>query len=247
MKPIYRSLEILETLVAGTTGMSVSELAQAVDIPPSSVHRILSCLKEKGYVIQDGYSKRYHIGYKILSLSGAISDNNSLVIAAKPYMDQLRTELHKTIILYVLDHTGAVCIHFAPYTDVSMFYIKPGTGINPYATASGKCILAYSNHRQLSNYLARYPMKKVTPFTIDSQESLLVELDKIRHQGFAVCDQELQVGAQALACPVFDVHHNPIAAVGFVALKSEITIIPSNIKALQDCAKSISRALGQNT
>lgn len=245
MKPIYRSLEILEALVAGTSGMSVSELAQTVDIPPSSVHRILSCLKEKGYVLQDGYSKRYHIGYKILSLSNAISDSSSLVIAAKPYLDRLRNLLHKTIILYTLDHTGAVCVDFAAYIDVSMFYIKPGTGINPYATASGKCILAYYNHRQLAKYLELQPLKKITPFTIDTKEELLEELDRIRQQGFSICDEELQPGVQALACPIFDIHHNPVAAVGFVALKSEAAITPEYTKALQDCAKAISRALGQ--
>lgn len=247
MNPIYRSLEILEALVAGTSGMSISELSQMVHIPPSSVHRILSCLKEKGYVLQDGYSKRYHIGYKILSLSNAISDNSSLVIAAKPYLDQLRNQLHKTIILYTLDQTGAVCVDFAPYIDVSMFYIKPGTGINPYATASGKCILAYYNHRQLSKYLEKQPLKKITPFTIDTRERLLEELEQIRQKGYSVCDEELQPGVQALACPVFDIHHNPVAAVGFVALKIEAALTPENTAALKDCAKAISRSLGQQT
>lgn len=247
MNPIYRSLEILEALVTDTSGMSISELSHMVAIPPSSVHRILACLKEKGYVLQDTYTKRYHIGYKILSLSNAICNNSSLLVAAKPYLDQLRDQLHKTIILYTLDHTGAVCVDFAPYTDVSMFYIKPGTGINPYATASGKCILAYYNHRQLAKYLEMQPLKKITPFTIDTKERLLEELERIRQKGFSICDEELQPGVQALACPIFDTHHNPVAAVGFVSIKTEAAINPYNTTALKDCAKAISHSLGQCT
>ena len=103
MQLIERTFMVLSILSQETQGLSVSSVANKVDIPASSAYRILSALKENNLVLQDSATKKYRIGYKLLSLTQNISQNNSLIESSKDYLIKLSRSINSTVELCVLE------------------------------------------------------------------------------------------------------------------------------------------------
>jgi DNA-binding IclR family transcriptional regulator len=84
----------------------------------------------------------------------------------------------------------------------------------------------------------------LTSHTKINLESFLKELEEVRVNGYAVSDEELQLGVQGVACPIFDYNGKVIGSVSYTALKSDNSLIDENIKMLKECALNISKSIG---
>lgn len=244
MELVERTLKVLIALSKAENGLSVSEVSQQLGIPPSSTHRVLSCLKENGFTLQDEATKRYRIGYRVLTLCQNIKQNNSLITAARPSLKRLAEKLNKTVSLCVMEGEHIVCIDFIENKDTSMFYVRTGFAMPPHATSSGKVILAHMNRRAVERVLGAQAMEKITPYTKTDLEALFRELGQIRESGYSVCDEELQIGIQGVACPIFDSKSEVVASVSFNVLKAEAFVNDESVRLLKNCALDISKSLG---
>jgi DNA-binding IclR family transcriptional regulator len=159
-------------------------------------------------------------------------------------MKKLSEKLNKTVTLCVMEGDHIICIDYMENKDTSMFYVRTGFAMPPYATSAGKAIQAYMNRKEVEKLASTEEMEPITPYTKTDFFSLLAELETIRKQGYAVCDEELQLGMQGVACPIFDSKCEVVAAVSFNALKSESFLTQKNIDELKACALAISRSLG---
>ena len=244
MELVERTLKVLLALSGAENGLSVSELSLQLELPPSSTHRILASLKKNGFALQDETTKRYRIGYRVLTLCQNIKQNNSLIATSHPFMKKLSEQLNKTVTLCVMEGDQIVCIDYIENKDTSMFYVRTGFAMPPYATSAGKVIQAYMNRKKVEKLACTQEMEPITPYTKTDFFSFLAELETIRKQGYAICDEELQLGIQGVACPVFDCKGEVVASVSFNALKSEFSLTEEAIEKLKDCALAISRNLG---
>lgn len=243
MQLVERTLDILLTLSKESDGLSVTELSQSLDIPSSSVHRILVTLKKNRFVMQSSETKRYRLGYKVLTLSNNIIKENSLTLTAKPFMKELAEKIGKTITLCVMEDENVVCLYYVESKDTSMFMVRTGVAMPPHATSAGKALQAYIPIDQVQRiYLNNHD--KLTNNTQTNLESFLMELEEVRMKGYAVSDEELQLGVQGVACPIFDYNGKAICSVAFTALKSDNCLTDENIQLLKECAKNISDSLG---
>lgn len=244
MQLIERTLQLLMVLSKKPNGLSVTELAKELEISASSTHRILSSLKKQHFVLQSSDSKRYRLGYKILTLTTNISIENNFSLAAKPYMVDLAHAIGKTVALCILDGDNIICLDFVESKDASMFMVRSGIAMPPHATSAGKAILAYHNIEQVKEIYLKNQNNQLTKNTKTNWNNFVEELEDVRLLGYAVSDEELQIGVQGIACPIFDYNRKVIASVSFTALKSDQSFTVENIKLLKQCARSISNSVG---
>ena len=244
MQLIERTFMVLSILSQETQGLSVSSVANKVDIPASSAYRILSALKENNLVLQDSATKKYRIGYKLLSLTQNISQNNSLIESSKDYLIKLSRSINSTVELCVLEGNNIVCLDYIQNKDTTHFYVKTGFAMPTHATSAGKVIHAYSSKQDVKKYFKSANVSKVTDKTITSLDDYIKELEIIREQRYSVCDEELQLNVQGFACPIFNAYEQIVASVSFTALKEKFILFDEIINKLKKCAENISYNIG---
>lgn len=244
MQVIDRAIQILTILGGGSSGKSVAELARSLNIAPSSIHRVLISLKENNFIVQDMDTKKYKIGYKVISLCNGITKESSLMTAARPIMKELAKKINKTVILCVMENGHVVNIDSIENEDSFMYMVKLGKEIPMHATSAGKVFCAYINRDDAKKYLAKASLEKTTPYTKTDLDEICKELDSIKKHGYAICDEELQIGMQGISCPIFDSRHTIVGAISFTSIKKQQSINKDTIFRLQQSAAAISKIIG---
>lgn len=244
MQLVDRTLQALTLLSGEPAGLSVSELSGLLDIPPSSTHRILTSLKENHFIVQDEDTKKYKAGYKLFTLCSQITKNNSLITSARAVMKDLAKKLDKTIVLCVMENSHIICIDYIENKDTSMYMVKLGYQMPLHSTSAGKVFSAYMNRETAKQELNKQITEAATPYTKTNIDEICKELDEIKKNGYAICDEELQLGIQGIACPIFDINNEVAAVISFAAMKNQHSITEETISALKSSAKYISKLIG---
>ena len=113
-----------------------------------------------------------------------------------------------------------------------------------YSTSAGRVFMAYMDRKQALEILEKETRTKTTPNTKTGLQELNAELDRIRAQGYSVIDEELQLGIQGVACPIFDINGEPAAALAFTSLKDgNEEEMQERIRLLKAYAEEISEAI----
>ncbi|MGE5632594.1 MAG: IclR family transcriptional regulator [Caulobacteraceae bacterium] len=214
VQAVSRSLSILEELAKEQKGCGVTQLATATGLHKSTVHRLLSTLMSKGYVSKDTNTDRYCLGMKILYLGSSILDRMDVRLVAKPYIEALSYKVKEVVHLAILDDTEAVYIDKveSPENTIRM-YSQIGKRAALHCTGVGKIFLAWMPESQSEAILKSKEMRAYTPNTITNIEDMKKHLEQIRNNGYAIDNIEHEDGVRCVAAPIFDMHHNVIAAI----------------------------------
>ena len=244
MQLIDRALSALEILSRNMNGMSVSELSAELEIPASSTHRILASLKANHFVFQDEETRKYRLGYKVCGIASGVVKGSALTLAAKPYMKLLAQEIDRNVVLCVMEHHSIMNISSVERNDSNMYMVKIGYEMPIYATSAGRIFAAYMERQHALELLSEERRTKTTPYTKTSLQDLDEELDRVRKDGYALIDEELQLGMQGVACPIFDVTGEPAAALAFTTVKEQDPDgLKDKIERLLHYAEEISHAI----
>ena len=208
IQSLARGLTIIELLANHQDGISITELAKELDVNKSTASRLVQTLVKQGYVEQVPDSRRYQLSVKVVILSQLVINRFPLRDIAHPHLQRL------------VERTGE-CAHIAIYSmgqayvldDVettSLLRVVSGIGrMAPlHCTAVGKCLLAFSDIPIPSN------LTRMTAHTITNHESLNLHLREIREQGYAVDDEEMEIGIRCVAAPIYDTSQQVIATIG---------------------------------
>lgn len=243
MQLVDRVLKAMEILSREEKGMSVSDLSEALEIPISSTHRVLRSLLENHFVVQDPESRQYGLSYKIFTLCSNMKAHNSLIIQARPYMKELAEEIQKPVVLCVMSGDKIINLDCIEVSDSSIYMVKIGKELPLYSTSAGRLFAAYMKEDRARAILEKTERTPSTPHTKTNMEELLKEFGKIREQGYAVIDEELQMGIQGVSCPIKDRSGRVLAALALTTLKTRDTLDEELIGKLKACAGKISRAI----
>ena len=244
MQLVDRALSALEVLSRNMDGLSVTELAEQLNIPASSTHRILTSLKGNHLVVQDAQTKKYRLGYKICGIAAGVVKGSALTQTAQTSMQKLAEKIDRNVVLCIMEHGVAMNIACSERGDSNMYMVKIGHEIPFYSTSAGRVFMAYMNRSEALDILDREKRTKTTPNTKTDLTDLNEELDRIHNQGYAVIDEELQMGILGAACPVFDRNGELAAAIAFTSMKDGDTEkMFQRICQLKKCAKEISEAI----
>src|SRR3954465_11476784 len=195
---VERALGMLEAVAQEPDGLSNAEISRKLQIPKSSASYILRTLEQQNYLNRDDQSGKYRVGLKILSLSrGALSGIDVREVAL-PIMRRLVDKTNLTCHLAILDGPEAVYIEKVEPTGFIRMDTWVGRRMRVHATSVGKSLVAHISSERLEKMIAERSMEKRTPKTITTLPRLLKELEKVRTQGYAVDDEENNLGARCL-------------------------------------------------
>ena len=149
---------------------------------------------------------------RVLELGRPYLSSFTLPEIALPHLRDATDELHESSSLAILDGTDIVYVAHAPAKRILSITIDIGTRDPAFATSLGRVLLAGQTDEWLDTYLDTIELPAITPRTINTPHKLRAELMRIRNQGFAYVDQELEDGLRAIAAPIHDEHGNVTAA-----------------------------------
>lgn len=212
VQSIERAIRIMEELATEKEGMGVTELSHRVQLHKSTVHRILNTLLQYGYVEQNPNTERYRLGMKLLYLGGAILDRMDIRREAHDALNALAEEVNETVHLVVPEGDRAIYVDKIDSKRTIRMYSQIGRRAPYHASAVGKAILAFLPQEEVERIISK-GLEKYTKNTITDPEKLKKHLEMIRQKGYAVDDEENEVGIRCVGAPVFDHTGMVIAAI----------------------------------
>lgn len=215
---VDRALDILLALYHNNGEMGVSELARDLDLYKSTIHRSLASLEYKGFVQKNPENGKYWLGMKVYAMGLLVGEKFSLADVVRPYAKELFEAYGEVVNVSVLDRDPEVgyksVIILKELSKSKVLSVNPGVGSSSdlHISSIGKSLLAFSKDIDLMSY-AEQPLKRYTENTIVSWEGMMAELKKIRQQGYAVDNEEQEIGLYCIGAPILDKRGNAIAAI----------------------------------
>ncbi|MGD8199890.1 IclR family transcriptional regulator [Ornithinimicrobium sp. W1679] len=207
VQSVDRTLAILETMAAHPGTLGVTEVARATDLPAGTAHRLLTALARRGWVRQDP-DRRYGLGPSALLLGDAAS--RELSTLAAPALRAAVEATGETANLAAFDGERMVYLAQSPSPHTLRIFAEVGRRVPVHSTAVGKVALAALAPEEADRVLATATLEARTPHTLTSMEALRREVGRVRVQGYAVDDEEQELGVRCVAVPV-DLHGGRMA------------------------------------
>jgi DNA-binding IclR family transcriptional regulator len=199
---------------------TLSELAKRLNMPKSSIFRVLKTLSRTGYLRYEEHSKHYYLGVRVLSLGFAMLEGMELREIARPYMEILSHECNKTVNLAVLDGMEMVYLERVGVRSIRVYNIGVGSRIGLWDGAAGKAVLAYLDSSTVSQMFKKAREKGALG---DDEEAFMNILADVRKNGFAANNQEQRAGIIAIAAPIFS-SKGVTGAINLIAEPEEVSI-----------------------
>ena len=196
VRSLERAFELLEHLADAGGEMALSELTEVSGLPMPTIYRLMRTLVNHGYVRQEP-SKRYALGPRLIRLGEGAS--RLLGTWARPVLARLVDEVGETANMAVLEGDEAVYVAQVPSRHSMRMFTEVGRRVQPHCTGVGKALLSQLPEPRVRGILARTGMEAHTPNTITGPEALMAELDRIRGQGYALDDEEQEIGVRCVA------------------------------------------------
>lgn len=219
MKTVDRITKLLEFLSKHKDGIGINEISESIDIPLSTTHRILNSLKKDGYVSQDRLTKRYKLGIKVLSLATNLVNDMDIVKIARPIIEDLSTKYGQLVFLSVLENNKIICVDMVNNSKRMKFYVRIGSTMPIHCTAAGKSIVANLDEAKIDNLLKNGNIKRYTPHTKIEEVEIKKEFSMIRQNGYAVCNEELELGVNAISIPIYGRDNMVYASITIMIMK----------------------------
>lgn len=213
MSVLERGLDLLDSL-ADLGDAGVVELARRVGTDPSQAHRALRVLQQRGYVEQDGGTKRYRLSSRIVEMASSQLKRIDVRMEAQPILRGLAEITTHTAHLAILSRQYAVIIDRAQGASAVSVNIEMGEIAPLHATALGKALLAHLDAPMIDAVLTGIDRTPLTAHTVLSEEELRTRLAEIRTCGYATDDEEAFEGVRCVAAPVFNWADKVVAAIG---------------------------------
>lgn len=178
---------------------SVTEISRKLDIPLQTVHRLLVCLSDVGFVVRNKETKKFKLGFSLMELGLSIRDNLSIRNTALPIMERLASATKESVYLTVPEGTDGIFIDCIDSPQLLKIVEPIGMRRPLCVAASKKAILAFLEPRKRNQYLDYYEEHKL----VKDSARLVEELEVIREQGFAISYGETTEGTVSVAAPIF--------------------------------------------
>jgi DNA-binding IclR family transcriptional regulator len=239
-----RVLRILESFSPRESDVGLAAVAERVDLPKSSAHRLLATLIAHGFVDRDPATRRYRLGIRLFELGSAAIHERGLHSVAQPLLEELSRTTGETSHLAVLSGIEAVYIYKVDGpSDISMSSRVGGRALS-HATSIGKVLIAWAPSEVIDEVRKR-PMISCTPNTISSVTLFDAELVRVRARGYALDLEEYAEGLRCIAAPVRDQTGRVTSALGIAGPRSRLEgqrldhLIPMVVEAAQALSQNL--------
>jgi len=247
MLSLARGLSVIRTFGQGKPRLSIREIALSTGLSRAAARRCVHTLSVLGYA--SGSDGVYELTPATLTLAANYLGSTSLARAANPILERLSAELHESTAAAVLDGDEVLFVALAAARRIVSVTVAVGSRLPAVASAMGRVLIANLDESVRQRVLGRVKLTRHTPRTIVDKAEFRAELDRIRSQGYALVDQELELGLRSLAVPVTGPGRRVLAAicVGVHAARADRhtlvrEFLPPLQRAALDLASSVHRA-----
>lgn len=211
MASLARGLAVIRAFAQQPNNQTIAQLSHKTGIPRAAVRRCLYTLGQLGYVA--AAERHFSLAPKILALGHAYLSSTPLVASALPFLDQVNAKVKESCSVAVLDEEEIVYVaRSSNTTRIMAIDLKPGSRLPAYCSSMGRVLLANLPPESLEEYMAKVRLRPCTERTVTSKEKLVEILARVREQGYAIIDQELEMGLRSIAVPIRDGHGRVVAA-----------------------------------
>lgn len=204
-----KGLGVIEAFTTDSRSLTIAEIARRAGLDRAATRRCLLTLVGKGYVSVEG--RYYSLTPQILRLA-RVYLNSSLESILMPTLGTLSASLNESCSASVLDGTKIKYIARSAQRHPISMQLSVGSRVPAYCTAAGRVLLATLPPQEARSLLISTKRVALTERTVTDVDALLDDLSNVRSNGYALIDQELQMGSRAIAVPLFNVSHSVVAA-----------------------------------
>ena len=246
VQSVDRTLTILEVLSDCNDGLGITEISSLVNLHKSTVHRLLSTLIYKGYVVQDEESSKYKITFKLFELGSKKVHKLDLLEISRPYTKMLMESVNEVVHLIIREETDIVYIDKVEANNTISMASRIGKRNPLYCTATGKAILAFLPEDEV---LKVWNSSKIVKLTKNTNIDFILfkkELQEVKKNGYAIDDEENEIGVKCVGAPIFDMNGDVVAAISVTGPVTRITDdkIDFISNEVMQCTNLISKEMG---
>lgn len=235
MGGLAKGLLAIETFTADRPRQSIAEVSAASGLDRATARRCLLTLAHLGYADYDG--KYFTLTPRILRLGTACLATMPLPQMVQPLLDRLSDRLGESSSVSILDGAEIVYVARAAQRKVMSIALMPGSRLPAFCTSMGRVLLSALPEDDARQIFEAGPLLARTRFTQTDPDALLAELTRVRARGYALIDQEVELGLRSIAVPVLNARGSTIAAlnVGVPATQGQVEdLLPLYLGAMRD-------------
>jgi IclR family transcriptional regulator, pca regulon regulatory protein len=219
---LEKGIGLLDILAANPAGLTLSQVAEKAKLTRAGARRLLLSLVATGYVGQEG--RRFLLTPRLLTLAKTWLEGVSLWDFALPYMREVAAALNESCSAAILADTDVVYVARVPGERIMSVALSVGTRLPAYCTSMGRVLLSDLPSPELDNLLRRAPMRAYTGKTLMNRIEIARAVRRAGEQGYAVVDEELEIGLRSIAVPIRDRGGRIVAAINVPAQSSRYTV-----------------------
>jgi IclR family pca regulon transcriptional regulator len=245
MVSLARGLAVIRAFDQGAEAISTADVARLAGVSRAAARRCLYTLGRLGYAT--GANGRYRLAPRVLTLGHAYLGSAAVPRAAQPVLERVADRLHESCSMTVLDGDEIVYVARASTRRIITVGLSVGSRLPIYCTSMGRVLLAFASEAERSGYFSRLRPVRHTPHTIVDRQGLRAEIQRVRAQGYAFVDQELEIGLRSMAVPVRRLDQSVVAAVNVGAQAARVdgeTMVRDYLPVLRGAAEEIGFAIG---
>jgi DNA-binding IclR family transcriptional regulator len=212
IKVLEKALAVLELFDEQGKELTVTEIGERLGIHKTTAFRIATVLDEANFLEKSPGSMRYRLGYKVFHLGSLVESGNELKRRARPILEDLKQECDETVHLVVLSKGEALYLDKIEGRKTVRVVSRVGMTLPAHCSGVGKVLLAHLPDDEVEGIVRSKGLKRFTPNTITERQALHAELRKIRERGYALDDEEIEIGLKCVAAPIEDASGTVIGA-----------------------------------
>ncbi|ABI56667.1 IclR family transcriptional regulator [Alkalilimnicola ehrlichii MLHE-1] len=213
VKSLHRGLRLLQALARVEAGMTLTELADHVDLAPSTTHRLLNTLLHSGFVEVEESTGVWHIGVQALAVGNAFLKGHDFVSLSRPFLRRLTEASGETSNLAVENGGHAVFLSQVECRAIVRAMARPGDRTPLTCSGVGQALLACMSQERVEELIRQHGLPCYTPKTVTTPDQLHQTLARTRQRGWALDDEAQALGMRCVAAPFFNAYGEAVAAI----------------------------------
>ena len=223
MMSLARGLLVVQAFTQKKRQLTISQLSTKTGLSRAAVRRCLYTLAQLGFAgSEDG--RHFYLEPRILALGYSYIASMPLATAAQPVLERVSHELHESCSISTIDRAEIIYVARASVTRIMSIDLGVGSRLPAFCTSMGRVLLASLPPEELESYLSQTPLKRFTDRTIVSVEKLKQVLRLVSRNGYAIVDQELELGLRSMAVPIQNPNGKIVAALNTGAHAQRVSI-----------------------
>ena len=244
---VGKALGLLVLLGDEPRGASAAEISRRAELPFSTTYRLLGSLTRDGFVDYEPDGRRYHLGLRIFQLGQRVSNHHGFAGTATPVLRRVTEQTAEATILSVRDGLHHLTVSKVDGPQTFRVTSDPGHLGSLSATAVGKVLVAFAEDAEREQLIADLPLERLTEKSIVDRDAFRAEIEEVRRRGYALMDEENELGMRALAVPLLNAQGYAFASLATAAPVFRLTVegLEAHVPLLQEAAAELAARLPQ--